>query len=232
MKSAHLFDQVILKTMSIAIIFLFLSSCASMTPLHKAAIQGNVNNIDEYIKEGIPVNKQDDKGNTPLHYAYYYGQKEAIERLEAYGADLTIRNKEGETPLDMKKIANAERLLSNCVQLMDISGHWFDRNKARPLYQQLKEIDGEIVTKVIVHKVIQDKKNRLPVLFVAIKLGIPGSEERLNDVLKAYGDVSMAEDYLNSGSSILYEGGRQWAEDHGYRINTGFGHHRAGWGRF
>ena len=121
--------------------------------------------------------------------------------------------------------------MHSSAQLLDTLGDWTDRATARPLYDQLKAIDGQIVTKAIVQKVIRDE-NRLRVLFVAVKLGIPRSEDRLNDVLQAYGDKRMAEDYLNSGSQSLYEGGRQWANSHGYYISTGMGSHRVGWGRF
>jgi len=202
-----------------------------MTPLHEAAIRGDIPHIDEYVKKGIPVNKKDVEGNTPLHYAYYHGQMEAIERLITYGADANIRNREGDTPLDMQKIANAERLLHSGAQLLDAQGNWTDISNARPMYDDLKVMDGDIVTKAMVRKVIQNE-DRLRVLFLAVKLGISGSEARLNDVLHGYGDKSMAEDYLNSGSSSLYEGGRQWANSHGYNLRTGMGSHRVGWGRF
>ncbi len=210
---------------------LLLTSCATTSPLHEAAMQGNVTRIDEYVKRGISVNKQDLEGNTPLHYAYYYGQKEAIERLTAYGADLTILNYSGDAPADMQKIAQAETLVLSAVALLDGEGDWTDTERALPMYDALQGMDGGIVTKAIVRKVIKDE-NRLRVLFLAVKLGISGSEECLNDVLQAYGDKEMAEDYLNSGSASLSEGGRKWASSHGYYISPGIGSHRVGWGRF
>jgi len=88
-----------------------------------------------------------------------------------------------------------------------------------------------IVTKALVRQVLKAER-RLQVLFVAVKLGIAGSEEKLVEVLEAFGDKSMAEDYLNSGSSKLYEGGRAWAQRRGYRVDTGIGSHRVSWGRF
>lgn len=215
----------------LVVMSLMLTSCATMTPLHKAAIRGDVAAIEKYVEKGIPIDKRDVTGNTPLHYAYYHGQKEAIERLKEYGADLTVRNKDGDTPLDMQKIAEAESLLQSGAQLLDTFGNWTDRGKARPIYNELKGMDGRIVTKAMVRKVIAGE-NRLRVLFIAVKLGIPGSEDSLNDVLQGYGGKSMAEDYLNSGSRSLYEGGRRWANSHGYNIQTGMGSHRVGWGRF
>ena len=84
----------------------------------------------------------------------------------------------------------------------------------------------------LVRKVIQDPPNRLRVLFVGIKLGIRGSEERLIKALDEHGDKRMAEDFLNSGSPQLYYGAKRWANHHGYSISSGMGSHRASWGEF
>jgi hypothetical protein len=73
---------------------------------------------------------------------------------------------------------------------------------------------------------------RLRALFLGIKLGIPGSEEKLVVILEKYGDKTMAEDFLNSGSSRLYEGGRQWVIERGHMISFGPGSRRVSWGKF
>ncbi|MBE5230914.1 MAG: hypothetical protein INR81_18140 [Microcystis aeruginosa PMC 728.11] len=73
---------------------------------------------------------------------------------------------------------------------------------------------------------VRHRQNRLQVLFLGIKLGIPGSEKALNNALFRYGDEYMALDYLNCGSPELDKGGRQWAYAHGYRVTQskcGFG---------
>jgi len=201
------------------------------TPLHDAAMQGDVSRVDDYIRKGFPVNKQDSVGNTPLHYAYYHFQKEAIDRLKTYGADLTTRNKDGDTPLDMHKIAHAEILLTCGARLLSMSGEWTDRRAARPIYDKLKGMDVSIASKAIVRSVVRGE-DRLRSLSIAVKLGRPGSEDRLNDALQGYGDKSMAEDYLNSGSLSLYEGAKRWANSRGYNIRSGMGSHRVGWGKF
>jgi hypothetical protein len=133
--------------------------------------------------------------------------------------------------MDMTKIATAENLLQSGSGLLDMNGSWVDYYKGQVIYGRLQRMEGSIVVKAIVRKVIRDE-NRLRVLFLAVKLGINGSEERLNDVLQGYGDKSMAEDYINSGSTSLYEGGKQWADSHGYYISSGMGSHRVAWGRF
>ncbi|MFY7883365.1 MAG: hypothetical protein ACOVOV_00825 [Dolichospermum sp.] len=73
---------------------------------------------------------------------------------------------------------------------------------------------------------VRHRQNRLQVLFLGIKLGIPGSEKALNNALFRYGDEYMALDYLNCGSPELDKGGRHWAYAHGYRVTSskcGFG---------
>lgn len=47
-----------------------------------------------------------------------------------------------------------------------------------------------------------------------------------------HADVSMAEDYINSGSSGLYDIGKKWADENGYYIMTGLGSNRVQWGEF
>lgn len=73
---------------------------------------------------------------------------------------------------------------------------------------------------------------RLRTLFWGVKLGIPETEERLNKFRVKRGDKRMAEDFLNSGSQKLHDGGREWANEHGYFISTGMGSHRVAWGQF
>ena len=83
-----------------------------------------------------------------------------------------------------------------------------------------------------VTKFVYANKNRQKVLFLCVKLGIAGTQNKLNDLLFNYGDKEMAEDYLYSGSEELYDGGKKWAEANGYSIDTGIGSHRFSWGQF
>lgn len=216
---------------AILLIGLFLTSCTTPLALHEAAARGHASQIDRCMKRGMSINAQDDKGNTPLHYAYFHNREDVVDRLIAYGADPTIRNEDGDTPSDMREIGKADHLIRQCAQLLDRHADWTQRSEARRLYDALKSMDGNIVIKAIVRQVIDDE-NRLRVLLLAVKLGISGSEERLNNALQTYGDKSMAEDYLNSGSQLLYAGGQRWAARRGYTIGSGTGSHRVAWGRF
>ncbi len=60
-----------------------------------------------------------------------------------------------------------------------------------------------------------------------------GNEDRipeLKEFLSQYGDINLAEDYLNCGNSVLYNAGAEWGRDHGYNIGTGPGSARVHWG--
>lgn len=221
----------VLRWLVVLLIALSVTSCATPMSLHEAVAHGNVSRIDTCMKRGMSVNAQDDKGNTPLHYAYYQSRQDIVDRLIAYGADPRIRNNDGDTPADVREIGRADYLLHVGAGLLDGNGDWTDAAKARPIYDELKGMDGSIVTKAIVRRVTGGQ-DRLRLLFLAVKLGIPGSEQHLNELLQAFGDESMAEDYLNCGSQLLYEGAKRWATERGYSINAGGGSHRVAWGQF
>jgi len=60
-----------------------------------------------------------------------------------------------------------------------------------------------------------------------------GNESRITemvDLLEGYGDKTLAEDYINCGQPDLDAAARAWAGRRGYRIDFGFGSHRATWG--
>ena len=60
-----------------------------------------------------------------------------------------------------------------------------------------------------------------------------GDETRireLRELLRLYGDKTLAEDYLNCGQSDLSAAGRDWANSRGYNVGTGNGSNRVRWG--
>ena len=123
-------------------------------------------------------------------------------------------------------------LVARASQMLTDSAGWTDRQQAKKIYDLIFEFDHGLSTNALVDAVAQGSLNRLHVLFLAVKLGIPGSEAQLNELLMQVGDVAMAEDYLNSGSNLLYQGGEQWATSRGYYIEEGPGSSRTSWGQF
>lgn len=149
---------------------------------------------------------------------------------------------EGGALLDISKLVNrrsqyaeklevVDALVMTGAYLLDDNAKWTDTKQARRVYDIIKELKEEVATEALVRNVLKTD-HRLQVLFLGIKLGIPGSEEKLISALMEHGDKMMAEDYLNSGSSKLHDGGRKWANMNGYLIRSGLGSDRAGWGQF
>lgn len=76
----------------------------NQTPLMTFATGGYLYNIfdsvdeaiDSILKTGVPVNAQDDDGNTALHLA----QTEEVARSLSRTADSSIKNKKGQTPYE------------------------------------------------------------------------------------------------------------------------------------
>jgi hypothetical protein len=148
------------------------------------------------------------------------------EAMEAVSELLRRRNPE---------ISDAEVvdcLITTGASLLTHEGEWTHVGDARQVYNTTRRYDDATVIQGLVRRVMDDQTGRLRVLFFSVKLGISGSEDRLNEVLHRHGDVKMAEDFLNAGSSKLFEGAKAWADKHGYSIGVGMGSHRVSWGHF
>jgi ankyrin repeat protein len=71
------------------------------TPLHVAAIWGDVEAIRLLVQAGADINALESFGYTPLHQAAEQGKKEAYDLLISLGADVDIKNKNGDTAADI-----------------------------------------------------------------------------------------------------------------------------------
>jgi ankyrin repeat protein len=70
------------------------------TPLHEAALRGDIPVIEALLRYGANPNIQDAAGNTPMHLAIPQEvHSEALSLLLAVGRDPNIRNGDGNTPL-------------------------------------------------------------------------------------------------------------------------------------
>jgi len=132
---------------------------------------------------------------------------------------------------EAKKAEYLDKLVFTGASCLDREANWVDRVKGKKTYDMLKKYDNQDLTDSMI-RVVLIQIDRLKVLFLVVKLGVPGTQKPLSDLLMEYGDKSMAEDYLNSGSKELYDGGAAWARAQGYTILTGWGSHRVSWGTF
>jgi hypothetical protein len=69
--------------------------------LHDAAIQGDIENVQDWLQEGAHPNVKDRSGSTPLHYAAKYGHANIVRLLIEYGADNSIANLHGDLARDL-----------------------------------------------------------------------------------------------------------------------------------
>ena len=89
-----------MKQLIITIAALVLVGCGPSVDVHKAAEEGNISIIKQYLDDGWDVDANDSFDRTPLHRAAYSGQKEVAKLLIAKGADVNAKDDDGDTPLD------------------------------------------------------------------------------------------------------------------------------------
>ena len=89
-----------MKQLLTTIAALVLVGCGSSMSIHKAAGDGNIEAVKQYLDGGADVNAKYGGGWTPLHFAAEKGHKEIAELLIAKGADVNTKMKDGDTPLD------------------------------------------------------------------------------------------------------------------------------------
>ncbi|MEU6562261.1 ankyrin repeat domain-containing protein [Nocardia nova] len=198
--------------------------------LASAAVADDMEMLGTSMRQGS-VNYATAQGDTALHYAYYTGEQNAIDNLRAYGADENLRNNEGLTPRDMADLAATEDRLRRGVRCLNSDGIWRARDSGLHVYHQLQGSPGSIYNPAVVRQVLEPEHRR-ELLILAIKVGKAGSQEKLAEALDAFGDKTMAEDYLNAGSPFLQQAAHRWAWVHNYKIYRTPGAVNIVWGQF
>jgi hypothetical protein len=197
--------------------------------LYRAASDGDA---DRLRQQGVRIDQQDSKGNTALHLAYYYQRERAIACLIEACADGDLRNREWLTAPEMAELAATEELLERGARCLGPTGSWFDVHTGRAVYDELRMCSPHIYNPAIVRRVLESSELRRPLLYLVIKLGITGSEEKLVEVLRRFGTKEIAVDYLNAGSDVLRVAAEKWARQNNYRIYRTGGRWEVAWGRF
>lgn len=75
--------------------------------------EGDVEKIEEAIRNGANVDAKDDKCNTVLILAALEGKTQIVELLLRYGANINAKNIDGRTALGMARNAPIRKLLIN-----------------------------------------------------------------------------------------------------------------------
>jgi ankyrin repeat protein len=69
------------------------------SPLHHAALEGDVDQIARLLEAGERATLADTSGYTPLHFAAQQGHSDAIAALITAGADVNAQDRWGNSPL-------------------------------------------------------------------------------------------------------------------------------------
>jgi hypothetical protein len=85
-------------------------STSGDTPLHIAAIRGEVRAIELLLNAGAEIDASGENGFTPLHYAVEQVKLEAVRVLLARGASVEARNDFNETPRDIAELRNDQAI--------------------------------------------------------------------------------------------------------------------------
>jgi hypothetical protein len=100
----------VVTTTTLLVILISLAGCTKQedadkekTPphvnLHVAALQGNLDAIQQHVDAGSNLNERDAYGSSALIIAATFGRTDVAEALIHAGADMTTTNNEGATPL-------------------------------------------------------------------------------------------------------------------------------------
>lgn len=82
------------------------------TPLHYAAISGNLEAMQQLIKLGANLNVACHNANTALHYACDSNQEGAVNILLDSGADISLRNRDNKTAQEIAVDKNITDIIS------------------------------------------------------------------------------------------------------------------------
>ena len=81
------------------------------SPVHAAAMTGNMHIVCMLAEKGASWTKFDRNGVTPLHYAVYRNHRRVVQFLLDKGADPTVKDNRGKTAADLAKTADIKELL-------------------------------------------------------------------------------------------------------------------------
>ncbi|MCC6004143.1 MAG: ankyrin repeat domain-containing protein [Thermofilum sp.] len=92
-----------------------------LTPLHLAAMHGNVDVAKVLLENGADANVND-QGLTSLHLAALGGCADMVELLLKHGADPSIRDSDGKTALDIARESNRKDVVKIIEEFVSRSG--------------------------------------------------------------------------------------------------------------
>lgn len=106
-----------------------------LTPLHLAAIRGDLRLVHVLLDSGADINAPDERGNTPLHKAVLQEHHQTVRLLLARGASTASISDDGETPEMLARLlgcSSIERLFLEKGADEPASEVFGEQNVSRP----------------------------------------------------------------------------------------------------
>jgi ankyrin repeat protein len=163
-----------------------------MTPLHRAAREGNIEAVNILIKNGADVNGCDEDRNTPLHYAALYGNADIVKILIRCGADVNANGGSfcSLTPLYYAAMGRYTDIMEILIQNnahTDARGY-----KMTPLQYAARNLYVDGVKLLLKHKAVVSYRSATP-----LNLAIEGFSHSTT--------VKAAQDFLEIVETIIHE---------------------------
>lgn len=142
------------------------TQCEAMriSPLHRAAASGDIEEIRWLLRDGAGINAQDDFGRTPLHEAAARGDEEAMALLIDRGARVNAADGDGITPLHLA-CRNGHELAARALLKAGADSNATSNAGQTPLHEAAMIGDAGIIRLLLEHGArlqSRDRHDRTP----------------------------------------------------------------------
>lgn len=209
----------------------FPSYTEGFTPLHWAAYQGRKAVAELLLANKADLNAKDRGDWTPLHYAMLKDHEDLAELLLAKLVELKAGH-----PLEALPDWDCRKKLGKVLEKLG----WKPISDKEQVYIWICKADSasvkahwEQTSGVLLADVRSGNRRKIEnSVYSLVSIGKAEIIPELVRIIDAEGNIEMAETFLNCGRDELDKVARSWANRHGYRISTGRGANKAGWGRW
>ena len=153
---------------------------ASLTPLQRAALDGDDATVESLLADGADPNAADSYGWRPLHYAVPFGGPGVVTMLLRAGADPNARSVAGGTPLHVAASQASEELVSTLLEAGADPSVIDEGQRRTPLhYAAVSNTDPAVVVTLVnagVDPGIRDDQGQLAMDLARANYAIIGTE--------------------------------------------------------
>lgn len=170
---------------------------AAYKGLHRAAQEGNVDDIRRLAKAGAALEERDAQGRTPVHIAAFASQDEALRALAKAGADMNALEARAYDVVTIAAVADDPELMSLAIELGNDPGLTTSPYRGTALIAAAHLGHVEVVRRLIAAGAPLDHINNLgwTALMEAVILGDGGRNHQqvVRLLLEAGADRSIAD---------------------------------------